>query len=80
MSTLLRLIRARRALPEPEERRQVRESAGLSLRAFANAIGVSPSTVARWESGEREPSGPFLFVYVDGLRTLQKAREQNSNE
>lgn len=75
MSTLRKILTARQALPKPAERRRLREDAGLSVRALANALGVSPSTVARWETGEREPSGPFLFVYVDGLRTLAKARE-----
>jgi transcriptional regulator with XRE-family HTH domain len=58
----------------------LREEAGLSVRAFANALGVSPSTVARWETGEREPNGPFLFVYVDGLRTLAKVRREPKSD
>jgi DNA-binding transcriptional regulator YiaG len=75
MATLNRLLTAQRDLPAPEERRMLREGAGLSIRSFANALGVSPSTVARWESGERDPKGPLLFVYVEGLRALSKAAD-----
>ncbi len=80
MSTLRKILSAKQELPEPEERRRLREEAGLSVRAFANALGVSPSTVARWETGEREPNGPFLFVYVDGLRTLAKVRREPKSD
>jgi len=80
MSTLRKILSAKQELPIPEERRRLREEAGLSVRAFANALGVSPSTVARWETGEREPSGPYLFVYVDGLRTLAKVRREPKSD
>lgn len=75
MTTLRKLLAAQKELPEATERQRIREQAGLSIRTFANALGVSPSTVARWESGERDPHGPFLFVYVEGLRVLAKAAE-----
>ena len=80
MSTLRKILSAKQELPTPKERRRLREEAGLSVRAFANALGVSPSTVARWETGEREPNGPFLFVYVDGLRTLAKVRREPKSD
>jgi DNA-binding transcriptional regulator YiaG len=80
MSTLRKILSAKQELPTPEERRRLREEAGFSVRAFANALGVSPSTVARWETGEREPNGPFLFVYVDGLRTLAKVRREPKSD
>ena len=67
---LQRLVAAKRDLPPPLERRRLRQQAGLSIREFANALGVSATAVGRWETGEREPHGPFLHVYVNGLRTL----------
>jgi DNA-binding transcriptional regulator YiaG len=72
MSTfpLERLAAAKRDLPPPEKRRWLREGANLSIREFAHVLGVSASSVARWETGERNPHGPFLHLYVDGLRAL----------
>lgn len=37
--------------------RVARELRGLSQADVARAVGVSPNTVARWERGERRPSG-----------------------
>ena len=44
---------------------------GLSQRESARRIGVDPSTLARWERGEREPAGAFLAraVRFIGKRT-----------
>lgn len=33
---------------------------GLSQKEAAKRIGVDPSTLAKWERGEREPTGRFL--------------------
>jgi DNA-binding transcriptional regulator YiaG len=80
MAALNRILLAKRRLPPPDERRRLRENAGFSVRSFANALGISPSTLARWEIGEREPRGPMLFIYVDGLRALVREEEQNANK
>jgi site-specific DNA recombinase len=37
-----------------------RTSLGLSQKESAGRIGVDPSTLAKWERGEREPAGAFL--------------------
>jgi DNA-binding transcriptional regulator YiaG len=78
MATLRKILTAKGNLPASDERRRLREDAGLSIRAFANALDVSPSTLARWEAGERQPIGPHLFVYVDGLRALAKAEKRDA--
>lgn len=54
---LLADLRARRRLPLPEERRRIRETAGVSLRQLGNALGASPMAVLRWEQGA-EPRDP----------------------
>lgn len=36
--------------------RAMREGADLSVRALADRAGISPSTISRWERGEREVS------------------------
>jgi transcriptional regulator with XRE-family HTH domain len=48
---LLDQVRARRRLPPPEERRSIREQAGVSLRDVAEALGVSHTAVRSWECG-----------------------------
>ncbi len=37
-----------------------RTSLGLSQKEAARRLGVDPSTLARWERGEREPAGGLL--------------------
>lgn len=38
----------------------LRKKAGLSQRALATALGVSPRTVEAWEAGKNAPSGSSL--------------------
>jgi DNA-binding transcriptional regulator YiaG len=38
-------------LPAPSERRRIRETACVSLRDVARALGVSHTAVASWEAG-----------------------------
>jgi transcriptional regulator with XRE-family HTH domain len=54
---LLARVRSRQRLPLSEERRRIRERAGVSLRELARAIGVSHVAIARWEAGA-EPANP----------------------
>jgi len=59
-----------RELPLPKIRRMIREAAGLSLRAFGDAIGVSYATVHTWEKG-RTPRPEHARRYGEALRALQ---------
>lgn len=43
--------------------RSIRIGAGLSLEELARDIGVSASTVHRWENGERVPHGEAAIAY-----------------
>ena len=58
-------------LPEPAERRRIREAAGITGFALAAEIGVAPGTVYGWETG-REPSGPLRTLYAAALRRLEE--------
>jgi transcriptional regulator with XRE-family HTH domain len=40
---------------------QARTRLGLSQKESAYRIGVDPSTLARWERGDREPTGNLAF-------------------
>ena len=37
-----------------------RKSHGLTQREFARELGVDPTTLAKWERGEREPRGQYI--------------------
>ncbi|MGW4704086.1 helix-turn-helix domain-containing protein [Streptomyces sp. NPDC004285] len=50
-------------LPEPGERRRLREQWGLSTRQVALAFGVTPATVRSWESGRSTPRGRRKEAY-----------------
>jgi len=56
------------------EIRRWRRLRGHSVCGLARAVGVSHSTVSRWESGERRPTLPHLIalgrVFGAGARTL----------
>ena len=74
LDTVLAAGRARRRLPQPAIRRLLRERARLSQREVAQALGVDPPTVSRWESGSRTPSGRFLERYLELLDRLAGER------
>ncbi|MEV1092362.1 helix-turn-helix transcriptional regulator [Streptomyces microflavus] len=69
IDSLLASLAPQPALPEAQVRRDLRERAGLSKAQVARTLGVSPSTVAGWETG-RDPSGELRTKYaylLDGL-------------
>lgn len=67
---LLDLAVLRRMVADGTARR-IRESAGLSVREVAAAVGVAPSCVSRWERGERVPRhGAAAGRYAEALVAL----------
>ncbi|MZD07049.1 helix-turn-helix domain-containing protein [Streptomyces sp. SID5785] len=69
IDSLIRSVAPEAELPERPVRCALREQAGLSKAQVARALGVSPSTVAAWES-DRDPSGEIRTKYaylLDGL-------------
>jgi DNA-binding transcriptional regulator YiaG len=69
---LIDRLRAEQALPTPAERQSIREGAGVSKRAIALELDVSPMTIGRWESGERQPRGDMAVRYGELLAALSK--------
>ncbi|MYT23800.1 helix-turn-helix domain-containing protein, partial [Streptomyces sp. SID7760] len=57
-------------LPEPAERRRLREQWGLSIRQVAAAFGVTPATVRSWEYGRSAPRGRRKEAYQRFLAGL----------
>jgi DNA-binding transcriptional regulator YiaG len=63
-----------RALARTGRARRIRLKAGASLAEVAIPIGVSKSTVLRWEVGERRPRGEPALKYADVLDALEARR------
>jgi transcriptional regulator with XRE-family HTH domain len=68
-SDLLKLSDVR-AKTEAGTARSLRVAAGLSLREVAAELGVGPSTLFRWEAGERRPRGKAAIRYAELLEAL----------
>ena len=66
----LRELSQVRSLVSTGAARSIRLGAQLSLSEIATAVGVSVSTVCRWELGERVPRGAAALKYGDVLETL----------
>jgi DNA-binding transcriptional regulator YiaG len=73
LGRLLSRAQRRRRLPDPDERRRLRERAGLTQEEFAQALGVTRPALARWESGQRTPRGATLDRYLRLLDRLSAA-------
>ncbi|MFF9864491.1 telomere-associated protein Tap [Streptomyces sp. NPDC013953] len=61
---------AQDALPEPPERRRLREAAGLSQDQVAQALSVRRETVTSWETGRTDPRPPKRAAYARLLSAL----------
>ena len=44
----------------PREIKRLRKKEKVSQHVFAKILNLSPSTVKKWETGEKKPSGPSL--------------------
>ncbi|PTU31793.1 transcriptional regulator [Stenotrophobium rhamnosiphilum] len=49
--------RTHKVTVKPDEIQNARKQLGLSQDQFANAFGVSASTLRKWEQGQRAPTG-----------------------
>lgn len=64
-------LRLRQDLPDPAQRRAIREAVGISQHELAEAIGVTRQAISHWENGTRTPKGVLLERYVTAIRTLR---------
>ena len=74
-TSVLDLIDARSALPEPPERRRLRLALHISQDAVAAYCLVSRQAVGFWEDGSREPRGAHLLRYAEVLDRLRAAAQ-----
>jgi predicted transcriptional regulator len=72
LSEAQRALRLRKRLPVPDERRRRREAGGLTQSQLAEIVGVSRSTISRYEAGLREAPRDLdaLDRYVQALDAL----------
>jgi transcriptional regulator with XRE-family HTH domain len=49
-----------------------RKSRGLTQKEFAGQVHVDPSTLAKWERGEREPRGRYADAVNERLHTMAR--------
>jgi predicted transcriptional regulator len=68
---LLSQVRAAQ-LPSPRERRRIRETAGVSIREAAEAVGVTAMSFWSWESGEVQPTRANAITYRRLLDALEE--------
>jgi DNA-binding transcriptional regulator YiaG len=61
---------AQEPLPEPAERRRLREAAGLSQEQIAKALRARREAVGNWEAGRTEPRPPKRAAYARLLEGL----------
>ena len=57
---------------KPEEILQLRKKMGLSIRAFADKIGVNKATIVNWEQGRHTPKGLSLKVLERMAKRVSK--------
>lgn len=53
---------------KPDEIKQIREKSHVSQAVFAAVLNISPSTVQKWEIGQKRPTGTALKL----LHLVQK--------
>lgn len=61
-----------RRLAASGDARRIRVTAGVSMSEIAAACAVSPSTVLRWENGQRRPRGSAATRWLRILRALEE--------
>lgn len=70
VEALLAAVDEGQVLPAPAERVRLREAAGLTRAAVAQALGVRVPSIEAWEEGRAEPRAERLQAYrrlLDGL-------------
>jgi transcriptional regulator with XRE-family HTH domain len=71
-TTALADVARARQMCRTGEAKHIRTSAGVSLRELGQDVGTSPSTVYRWEMGERMPRAESAVRLLRVLTALQQ--------
>ncbi|MFJ9343405.1 telomere-associated protein Tap [Streptomyces sp. NPDC101733] len=82
VDALLEEAAAQDGLPDPDERKRLREAAGLSQDQIAKALSVRRETVTSWETGRTAPRAPKRAAYarlLEGLASLHPSTPPRVN-
>lgn len=66
---LVRIAWARK-LARSGRARAIRQEAGITLGEVADRVGVTVSTICKWEAGQRKPTGEPAALYGELLDRL----------
>ncbi|MCX4545852.1 helix-turn-helix transcriptional regulator [Streptomyces sp. NBC_01565] len=78
VDALLEEAAAQDPLPHPDERKRLREAAGLSQDQIAKALSVRRETVTSWETGRTAPRPPKRAAYARLLEGLSNLHAVNA--
>lgn len=67
-------------LPDPSERKRLRNLFGVSQQNLANSLCISRKTVANWESGKWDPTGANRENYASVLAAWSATEKESHNE
>ncbi len=72
LTNALRHAQHKKQLPAPATRRFLREKSGITQLSVARALGVTQTTISRYETGSRQPRGEALERYLSVLDRLAR--------
>ncbi|ADD03324.1 transcriptional regulator, XRE family [Thermoanaerobacter italicus Ab9] len=74
------IYRKKHGILSPEEIKRIRESYGLSQRAFAKLLGIGEASIARYETGALpEKSLSNMIMLLKDPKNMQKLLEKNED-
>jgi DNA-binding transcriptional regulator YiaG len=67
-------------LPEPSERKRLREAFGINQTTLAASLKVDRKTIARWEAGTSEPTGANRTEYAAILHAWTETERSQATD
>lgn len=75
LSEIMLLVEAHKKARSGDAKK-IRRRAGLTMAHVAAVVGVSESTVSRWEGGSRKPRGEHALRWAALLNELERAQAE----
>lgn len=71
---IVQLANARKRVRDGKTAREIRIRAGVTEENMAQALGVTQSTISRWEGGSRQPRGDAAIRWAHLLTELERVQ------